>query len=91
MIDVCVEVDGVISHGVDLADALELKVVQLRSIKIDTNDGASIQPLVVLFVALPPGVGDLHGKADERNSPFLVDEDNALGLGDSRRRHCDGR
>ncbi len=27
MIDVCVEVDGVISHGVDLANALELKVV----------------------------------------------------------------
>jgi hypothetical protein len=63
----------------------------MRSIKIDTNDGASIQPLVVLFVALPPGVEDLHGKANERNSPFLVNEDNALGLGDRKRRYCDGR
>jgi hypothetical protein len=91
MIDVHVEVDSIILHGVDLANALELKVVWLRSVKIDTNDGASIQPLVVLFVALPPGVGDLYGKADERNSPLLVNEDNALGLGDRRRRHCNGR
>jgi hypothetical protein len=77
--------------GVDLTDALELNVVQLRSVKIDTNNGAGIQPLIVLVVALPPGVGDLHGKATERNSPFLINEDNALGLGDSRRRYCDGR
>jgi hypothetical protein len=63
MIDVRVEVDGIILHGVDLAVALELKVVQLRSVEIDTNNGAGIHPLAVLLVALPPGVGDLHGKA----------------------------
>ncbi len=61
MIDVRVEVDGVKLHGVDLANALELKLVQPRSIEFYTKDGASgasIHCLVVFFVALPPGVGD---------------------------------
>jgi hypothetical protein len=89
MIDVCVEVDGVISHGVDLANALKLKVVRLRSIKTYADDGANIQRLVVLIVAIPPGVGDLPGKADESRCPLLVNKDNMLALGD-RRRHRDG-
>ena len=86
MIDICVEVDGVVLH-IDLANALKLKLVQLRSIKIDTNDGASIQPLIVLFVALPLEDGDLHRKANESNCPFLVYEDDALALGDLRGHH----
>jgi len=73
MIAVRVEVDGVILHGVDLANARKLKVIQPRSVEIYTDDGAGIHCLVVLFVALPPGVGDLHGKADESRHPFLID------------------
>jgi len=90
MIDVRVEVDGIISHGIDLANALELKVVRSRSVEIDSNNGAGIHCLVILFLSLPPGVGDLHGKADESRRPFLINEDEALGLG-GRRRHRDGR
>ena len=76
-------------HGVDLANALELKVARLRSIKIYADNGANIQRLVVLIVAIPPGVGDLHGKANESRCPLLINKDNALVLGD-RRRHRDG-
>jgi len=46
--------------------------------------------MVLAFIVLPPGVGDLHGNADESRHPFLVDEVDELGLGD-RRRHRDGR
>jgi hypothetical protein len=87
MIDVHVEVNGIISHGVNIANALKLKVVRPRSVKIYTNDGAGIQYLVVLFMGRS---WDLHGKADESRCPFLVNEDNALGLG-GRRRLRDGR
>jgi hypothetical protein len=90
MIDVHVEVDGVISHGINLTNTLKLKVVRSRSIEIDTDNGAGIHCLVVLFVSLPPGVVDLHGKADKSRRPFLINEDEALGLG-GRRRHRNGR
>ena len=52
---------------------------------------ASIHRLVILFLVLPQGVGDLHGKADENSCSFLVDEDDALGLLGGWRRHRNGR
>jgi hypothetical protein len=61
----------------------------MRSVEIYPNDGAGIQPLTVFFVALPSGVGDLHGKAYESTGPLLVNEDEALALGDRRRHHYD--
>ena len=42
MLNIFVEVDRIILHGVDLADALKLKVVWLKTVKIDTNDGAGV-------------------------------------------------
>ncbi len=90
MLNIHVEVDSIILHGLDLANALELKVVWLRSVKIYPNNGArSTQPLTILFVALPPGVGDLHGKSKESTGPLLVNEEEALALDDRRRHHND--
>ena len=60
------------------------------SVEIYTDDGAGIHCLIILVIALPPGVGDLHGKADESRCPFLINEEDVLGLG-GRRRHCNGR
>jgi hypothetical protein len=52
--------------------------------------GAEVQCIVIPLVALPPQVGDLHGKAKKSRSPFRVNEDDALEQGD-RRRHYNGR
>ncbi len=86
MLDVSVEVDGVISHGVDgafLFRELQLKEFQLGCAEIDADDRAFVQAIVA-FVALLPQVGYLHTEADQRGGPFLVDGD-ALA---NRRRHC---
>ena len=56
VLDVRVEVDGVVSHGVDgafLFRELQLKVFQLGCAEIDADDRAFVQALVA-FVALPP-------------------------------------
>ena len=90
VIHVDVLVDGVVSHGIDFIAALELKVVRVRLIKINPHDSAGIEGVVILTVAVPPGVGHHHGKADERSSPFLVDKDYVLALGGGRS-HRDGR
>jgi hypothetical protein len=88
VIDVRVEVDGVVSHGVDgafLFRELQLKVFQLGCAEIDANNGAFVQAIVA-FEALPPQVRYLHTKADQRGGPFLIDGD-ALA---NRRRHRGG-
>jgi len=90
VIHVGILVDGIVSHSVDFIAALELKVVQVRLIKINTHNSAWIEGVVILFVALPPGVEHHNGKADERSSPFLFNEDDVLALGGGRS-HCDGR
>jgi hypothetical protein len=82
--------DGVVSHGVDFIATLELKVVRVRLIKINPHDSAEIEGVVILPVAIPPGVGHHHGKADEPSSPVLVHKDNVLALGGGRS-HRDGR
>ncbi len=61
-VKVCKEVDHIVLHGIDLPIALELEVGQIWCIEIDANNGAGIQPHVVPFVPLPPGVGDLMGR-----------------------------
>jgi hypothetical protein len=90
MVEVGKEKDPIISHGIDLAVALKLEVGQVWCIEINANDGASIQYHVVPFVPLPPGLEDLHGKANQSAHPFLVYQDNTLGQQD-RRRHRNGR
>ncbi len=42
MHEVGIEVDHIISHGVDLASTLELEVHQVSYIKINAKDGAGI-------------------------------------------------
>jgi hypothetical protein len=42
MLKVGVEVDPIISHGIDLASALELEVCQVCCGEIDPNNGAGI-------------------------------------------------
>lgn len=50
-------------------------------IEIDTNDGASVEGVVVPPVALPPGVSrHQHGMANKGSSPFLVNKNNVLAL-----------
>ena len=60
MIHVDVLVDGVISHGIDFIAALELKVVRVRLIRINPQDSAGTEGVVILTVAVPPGVGHHH-------------------------------
>jgi hypothetical protein len=81
------EKDRILFHGIDLAIALELEVGQVWCIKIDAKNGAGIQPHVVPFVPLSPGIGDRHGKANQSACPFLFYQDGMLGQGDWRRHH----
>ena len=88
MLDVCVEVNGVVSHGVDgafLFRKLQLKVFLLGCAEIDANNGAFVLAIVA-FDTLPPPVLYLHTKTDQRGGPSLIDGD-ALA---NRRRHRGG-
>ena len=89
MLDVRVEVDGIVLHGVDgafLFRELQLKVFQLGCAEIDANNGAFVQAIVA-FEALLPQVQYLHMKADQRGSPFLI---NGEALSNRRRNRGGG-
>ena len=62
----------------------------MRLIKINPHASAGFEIIVIFSVAIPPGVGHHHGKADERSSPFLVNKDYVLALGGGRS-HRNGR
>ena len=67
MIDVRVEVEGIILHGKDgafLFCKLQLKVFQLGCTEIDANNGAFVQAIIA-FEALLPQVQYLNTKADQ--------------------------
>jgi hypothetical protein len=82
--------DGVVPHGIDLAAALQLDVLEYGWSKSVPDDGASVEGILVPPVALPPGVRHHHGKADNGSSQFLVNDDNVLVLGGGRG-HGNGR